>query len=90
MAKWKVTLYLTDECGEHATKEECNTPPEWWEGDPEEYDSFEEGHCWSPVPEGEIETEKHARQWMDVLLKYGDKHQDASFVNRTIERVEDE
>lgn len=89
MTKWKVTLYLSDECEAHATEAECKIPPEWWEGDPEEYDSFEEGHCWSPVPKGELETEVDARNWMKTLLKYGDKHQDSSFVDRTIDRVEE-
>lgn len=88
MAKWKVTLYLTDQCGEHATKEECNTPPEWWEGDPEDYDGMAEGWCSSPVPEGELETKKDAEGWMKVLLTYGDKHQDAHFQIGTLDRIE--
>jgi hypothetical protein len=89
MTKWKVTLYLTDECGGHTGEEACKTPPMWYDGDLEDYDGFEYGHCWSPVPKGELETEVDARNWMETLLKYGDKHQDATFVNRTIERVEE-
>lgn len=90
MARWKVTAYLTDKCQEHATEKECNTPPEWWEGDPEEYDGEEEGWCYRPVPKGELETEHDARSWMSILFTYGDKHQDANFTRRSIERVEDE
>lgn len=90
MARWKVTLYLTDDCGEHRTKVECDTPPAWWveEGnDPEDYDGVEEGWCYLPVPEGELNTESDARSWMNVLLTYGDKHQSAGFTDRSIERV---
>ena len=89
MARWKVTLYLDDKCQEHATKEGCNTPPEWWEGDPEDYDGIEEGWCWRPIPEGELDTEQDAKSWMNVLLEYGSKHQSASFVDRSIERVDE-
>lgn len=83
--RWKVTLYLDDKCREHATPEECNTPPDWYEGEPEDWKY--EGYCWRSVPEGELDTEAEAKSWMDVLLKYGDKHQEASFIDRSIEQV---
>lgn len=88
MARWKITAYLTDECQEHGTLEECNTPPVDWDEEIDgEYEPEYSGYCWHPVEKGGLEDRDDAESWMEVLLTYGNKHQSASFIDVTIEPV---
>lgn len=88
MARWKIVTYLDDTCQEHATLEECQARPEYW--DEEEYGEWDpenDSFCYHPAPKGEIDTRDEAWNWTRDLLTYGDKHQDACFVDTTIEAV---
>lgn len=86
MARWKVITYLTDECQEHDTPEECETPPKDW--NEEEDGEYEPGDwCYFPAEPGSLDTREEAQRVMNFFFTYGDKHQSGGFTGTTIEPV---
>lgn len=72
MSKYKITLYIDDTCSEHG-QEPC----------PDD----NRDNCWSPSGAvGSLPEVRDARAVVEMLLMYGNKHQDCRMYGLQIEK----